>query len=138
MVKWEEGGLGGPTEGTAGVLSLIHYFSASFSWARIFPRPADLYTSTRKKMTSGCAWENRTQRHVKSSVKICKTNELEALRKHMGLIYGDQQCGYLFITDLKIEQSHCWNTMILFSLERKRRLRHLGKHTVSQGALKDV
>lgn len=137
MVKWEEGGLGGPTEGTAGVLSLIHYFSASFSWAQIFPRPADLYTSTRKKMTSSCAWENRTHRHVKSSVKICKTNKVEALRKHMGLIYGDQQCGYLFITDLKIEQPHCWNTMILFSLERKRRLRHLGKHTVSQGALKD-
>lgn len=87
-------------------------------------------------MTSGCSWENRTHRHVKSSVKICKTNKLEALRKHMGLIYGDQQCGYLFIIDLKIEQSHCWNPMILFSLERKR-LRHLGKHTFSQGALKD-
>ena len=38
-------------------------------------------------MTSSCAWENRTHRHVKSSVKIYKTNKLEALRKHMGFIY---------------------------------------------------
>lgn len=58
---------------------------------------------------------------------------LEAVRKHGGTQEEQQwACRYLCSIELKIGQSHCWNTMTLFSLERKR-LRHSGKEAFTMG-----